>query len=45
MPLKKVFFLKKKIQKHKRDKNIREYSAIFLAVSTIDTVFLSNSNK
>ncbi len=45
MLLKNLLFFKKKIQKHKNDKNIREYSIIFLAVSIIATLLLSKSNK
>ena len=45
MTLKNLFFLKNTIQKHKIDKNIREYSMIFLVVSIIATLLLSKSNK
>ena|GEM_PF-716056 len=45
MTLKNLFFLKNTIQKHKSDKNIKEYSIIFLVVSIIATLLPSKSNK
>ena len=45
MLLKNLFFLKNSTQKYRSDKNIREYSMIFLAVSIFAPLLLSKSNK